>query len=132
MSDSGEGLEFLLGVVLAVLVAPVGLLAVYFYYRGEDRAEREAARERESAVLREAAGAPNFNYLLALVWARWRGLTRRDRRAVQAMWIGLSLMFLVMVSVSGSVSDVGSLVGAIAVLPFVLAIITLALIFRMR
>ena len=83
-------------------------------------------------MLREAAGAPNLNYLLALVWARWRGLTRRDRRVVQGAWLGWSLLFLVLVAISGSITDVGSLVGAVAVLPLSLAAITLALIFRMR
>ena len=49
----GDGLRDLLG--RRVLVGAVALVAAYRYYRGEDPAERVAAREREDAVLQEVA-----------------------------------------------------------------------------
>ena len=132
MSVSGEALGALVAIVVLVLLMPLGLLAAYRYYQGEDPAERAAAREREKAVLREAAGAPNFNYLLALVWARWCGITRRDRRVVQAVWLGWSVLLLFMVGISGSGWDAKSLLAALVLLPFTYACLTIAIIFRMR
>jgi hypothetical protein len=134
MSISGEGLGVLIGLVVVALVSVPAVMVAFLYYRGEDPAERVAAHEREKALLREAAGAPNFNYLLALVWARWRGLTRRDRRVVQLLWVGLAVVFVMLLAIEFNASrlDVEDVITVLVMGPLIVAGATIAVIFRMR